>query len=77
MGMFDTVYVRCECGDRAEIQSKAGECQLYDYQAQEGVPTEIARDIRGQTARCRGCGAEYEMRVFHPVGIEFMEGRKL
>ncbi len=77
MGMFDTVYVPCQCGGRAEVQTKAGECTLRDYDAERGVPAEIAADLNGQTATCRDCGAGYELLPTVPIDRVVMLGRRL
>lgn len=64
MGMFDSVTVPCpECKDDIiEFQSKAGPCELRNYPICE-VPTEIAKDIDGDTACCRGCGHVARIRI--------------
>lgn len=56
MGMFDRVWVRCDCGNRVEFQSKAGDCCLRDYTLDD-VPARIAADLIGNSERCQKCGA--------------------
>ena len=61
MGMFDTVLIRCpSCGAHIEEQSKAGECCLYVYAA-EDVPTDIADDIIGTTIECENCSSVFKI----------------
>lgn len=57
MGMFDSVYYTCTCGNEVEWQSKADECMLKIY-VPEAVPMRIAADINGQVEKCK-CGKEY------------------
>ncbi len=55
MGMFDRVWFKCpSCGEDVEVQSKAGNCFLSDFD-QGSVPLEIAKDIGGEPAYCRKC----------------------
>lgn len=55
MGMYDTVHFHCpSCGADMHTQSKAGECMLRDYQADE-VPVDIARDLVREVLYC-DCG---------------------
>ncbi len=62
MGMFDSVYVDCECGGRAEFQSKAGECILTCYNEHD-MPAEIAADLKGEYSYCDKCNAMCELFV--------------
>ena len=55
MGMFDTVYFSCECGEELYDQSKAGDCTLAAYGISE-LPAEIAKDLHGETYECGSCG---------------------
>lgn len=57
MGMFDTVYAHCECGELVEFQSKAGDCNLASYGSGE-VPTEIAKDLEGTYETCKSCNTD-------------------
>lgn len=57
MGMFDSVFYRCECGSDVEWQSKQDECYLKVY-SPSNVPSRIAHDINGETQRCK-CGRKY------------------
>lgn len=60
MGMFDTVVTNCpKCGERNEIQTKAGDCCLDVYEI-DSVPVEIARSLDGQERWCDKCGHKYK-----------------
>jgi Zn ribbon nucleic-acid-binding protein len=60
MGMFDTVVTNCpKCGERNEIQTKAGDCCLDVYTI-DAVPVEIARSLNGQKRFCDKCGHKYK-----------------
>ena len=48
------------CGAHIEEQSKAGECCLYVYAA-EDVPTDIADDIIGTTIECENCSSVFKI----------------
>lgn len=54
MGMFDSLYVPCACGEEVEFQSKAGDCALERYTL-SNCPPRIAGDLIGQSQTCR-CG---------------------
>lgn len=54
MGMFDRVYAQCKCGARVEFQSKAGDCSLNTYNADD-VPSAIALDLSGKSEQCESC----------------------
>ena len=56
MGMFDTVVFRCcHCGEKMEIQSKEGLCELKTY-PQEAVPPAIAASLTNKIETCESCG---------------------
>jgi len=61
MGMFDSVYFKCDCGEPIEEQSKSGECCLRKY-SRESVPLSIAGDMIDEEVICTKCGAEYTIR---------------
>lgn len=62
MGLFDSVYVRCErCGKDVEFQSKAGECSLSSFDI-HNAPYSILGDIGGQTQECE-CGNPIKINV--------------
>lgn len=58
MGMFDSVYHLCKCGDFVEWQSKVGNCMLGSYN-KELVPVGIAKDINNKIEKCIKCGRTY------------------
>lgn len=63
MGMFDSVFARCpNCGKQIEFQSKAGECDLSEYNIRE-VPVEIAADLNHKWNKetCEYCGDSYRL----------------
>jgi hypothetical protein len=60
MGMFDSVWHKCECGGDVEWQSKAGECSLAGYEP-SSVPEAVAYDLLNETAACRSCGKPYRL----------------
>ena len=62
MGMFDSVWVPCSCGDRIEFQSKAGERILANYTV-SNAPAAVLGDIKDQTAKCPSCGKSATVRV--------------
>jgi hypothetical protein len=55
VGMFDSVYVRCNCGKDVEFQSKAGPCICAPFTL-EDCPPAVGGDIIGQSQQCK-CGA--------------------
>lgn len=60
MGMFDTVVSHCpKCGERNEIQTKAGDCCL-DVYLLDAVPVDIAKSLDGQERWCDHCGHKYK-----------------
>jgi hypothetical protein len=57
MGMFDSFWHPCRCGEDVEFQSKAGECALHDYRlGSNPPPPAVAGDLNGQSSTCRNCG---------------------
>ncbi len=60
MGMFDSVVEICSCGGKVEFQSKAGNCDMDEFD-KDSVPTIIAADINNETASCRDCYKEYRV----------------
>lgn len=56
MGMYDSVMVPCpECGERAEFQSKGGDCTLAVYQL-EDAPADVLSDAdRHSPLECKKC----------------------
>ncbi len=67
MGLFDEVCFTClDCGGRATVQSKAGDCEMHQFSADE-VPVEIAADVIGEYALCDECGTAFEVQSF--IGV--------
>ena len=63
MGMYDTLIVKCpECGSQVGFQSKAGDCNLYNYSVND-VPAEIAIDLKNDVSRCENCGYSCRLNV--------------
>ncbi len=56
MGCFDEVVFDCPggCGERLGIQTKAGECSMSTFPADD-VPMMLAADVDGQTTYCAVC----------------------
>ena len=65
MGMYDTVTVPCPaCGERAEFQSKSGDCTLATFTLEE-APDDVLIDVtvnRHGPIRCK-CGALFGVEV--------------
>ncbi len=56
MGLYDTVYFRCpKCEELLNTQSKAGDCNLKDYDS-DNVPYEIGKSLIGKEIYCNNCG---------------------
>jgi uncharacterized Zn finger protein len=64
MGMYDTVTVPCpQCGERAEFQSKGGDCKLATYTL-EDAPDDVLLDAnRHSPMRCEKCGALFGIEI--------------
>ena len=57
MGRFDSILIECpKCGTQIKFQSKAGLCELKEYDIQT-VPDSIAGDIIGDEQDCPNCNA--------------------
>ncbi len=58
MGMYDEVGFQCpKCKDFFIVQSKANECTLKQYSADD-VPATIFGDLVGQKVWCDHCGCD-------------------
>lgn len=71
MGMFDTVHIACpHCGFRTSIQSKAGDCELAEYEVYE-APLEILADIikYDMPILCAECSNIYKVFLQHMVTV--------
>jgi hypothetical protein len=62
MGMFDSVMVPCpSCGERAEFQSKGGDCTLATYELHE-APSDVLSDVnRHAPKECRKCATRFSV----------------
>lgn len=59
MGMFDTVFLDCpKCKTRQEVQTKAGPCELREYDIY-GAPASILGDLTNRSPiTCAQCKHE-------------------
>lgn len=70
MGMFDSVYVNCPaCKARVELQSKAGDCMLNDFELFNAPPIIQADLARYSPYECTSCG--YLMNI-HTQAMSFI-----
>lgn len=61
MGMFDTIRWRCpHCNERHSTQTKAGPCELLDYDLARGLPRELVHSVEGDHL-CDCCGKAYRI----------------
>lgn len=70
MGCYDSVRFRCpNCNERFLEHSKAGKCNLKDYDSQ-AVPLRIAADLDGVRVTCPHCSTEFVMQSRMPTRVE-------
>jgi endogenous inhibitor of DNA gyrase (YacG/DUF329 family) len=64
MGVYDTVMVPCpQCGEKAEFQSKSGECILLEVEL-EDCPYDILGDVnRHSPYTCSKCETVFEVHI--------------
>jgi hypothetical protein len=69
MGVYDSVVGRCTCGEFLEWQSKAGECLMYRYSANNvlPIPMPVVEEVtgnghRGGERKCR-CGKIWKLEI--------------
>lgn len=67
MGMFDSLFAKCNCGALVEFQSKAGKCELSEY-TPATVPPDVAGDLHGQKEKCK-CGRTLVVKATVNVAI--------
>lgn len=67
MGMFDSVFVRCECGRMVEFQCKAGDCTCSHYTVL-AVPVAIADALNDAMRRCK-CGRKIVLQSSCPEAV--------
>ena len=61
MGLYDTVIFQCpKCFMSIEMQSKAGDCHLRDYDC-NSVPGEIAQSLVNEYAHCPLCNESFKV----------------
>jgi len=67
MGMYDIVIVPCpSCGERAEFQSKSGDCKLETFTLDE-APDLVLHDVNRHAPRiCVKCGTQFSVEVTGP-----------
>ncbi len=64
MGCFDSVYVTCNCGERVEFQTKAGPCNMGEYDIDDSdIPSVVAGDLDGESQSC-SCGIVISITTF-------------
>ena len=68
MGVFDSVYATCACGELLEWQTKAMPCPYLERFPLDAVPIAAALDLQDSTAHCEKCGRTYALRcVMSPL----------
>lgn len=61
MGVYDSIILKCTCGERIEAQSKSGPCELSVYEM-DSVPEDVAADAnRHAPFRC-DCGRRWQFK---------------
>jgi hypothetical protein len=66
--MFDEIVTRCpKCDTVVVFQSKAGPCKLVQFDADKGVPPNIAADIQYDSEWCGNCNVEIELIPTIPI----------
>jgi uncharacterized protein YbaR (Trm112 family) len=69
MGMFDTVNFYCpRCGRTLDLQSKAGDCTLVEYD-QDSVPLKIAADLCNTSVWCDDCKESFRVVSMIPTRV--------
>lgn len=72
MGMYDVVNIPCpNCGNRIQVQSKAGPCDLESYfiYSEPVAPPKVLADLDGLGFECSQCGVVVRVRVQVVVSI--------
>ena len=63
MGCFNTLRVPCpRCGEPAEFQSKAGDCDMREFSLADAPPV-ILGDLADERHTCDMCGATFVLVV--------------
>lgn len=64
MGMCDTVHISCpKCNEVDEVQTKAGDCLLQEYDLDDAPPEILASLARRDPFTCLKCGTQYKVKV--------------
>jgi len=70
---FDTVNIICYfCNNKIQIQSKAGECKLKEYDFKD-APDKILVDLSGSEVKCNCCGAIYKIETCTIAKIDLIK----
>lgn len=70
MGVFDSVVIRCDCGEEVEFQSKAGDCLLETFNI-VNVPPAIALDLDRQEEHCK-CGRTIKINTYSDIRLDII-----
>jgi uncharacterized Zn-finger protein len=72
MGMFDTVKMNCpSCGKEIEVQSKAGECVMAEYDI-NNAPAVILLDVSSKIIECDECNERFRLNFEYRTRIDFV-----
>jgi DNA-directed RNA polymerase subunit RPC12/RpoP len=70
MGTYDTVHAFCpKCGTKIAKQSKAGPCDLHDYDLY-WAPRSVIVDVADEEWWCDGCESRLRLKVQVTVHLE-------
>ena len=70
MEMYDSVWVPCtKCNKLVEFQSKAGLCQLSNYNL-SNAPADVLGDLAGDVGCCQKCGERFRIGVSISAWVE-------
>ncbi len=72
MGCFDSVLVKCSCGEYLEFQSKADDCMMREYTVNT-MPERIAADLKNNAEQC-ACGNICTIRTGFMAMLEWEYG---
>ena len=62
MGVFDSVIVKCECGERLEFQTKSGPCECVNYDLST-APDDVMEDVNRHSPQHCACGNWLEIDI--------------
>jgi len=69
MGTYDTVVIKCTCGYSIHFQSKAGNCDLSQYNA-SAVPASIAESLHNCVEECTNCGKKFQLKHYQSTFVK-------